>query len=152
MSPTLKVRVLKYASMSLIAFGVLNILALFTPVSVILDSFHNLAQLTPLGTDHQMHSDSARLWVAISGGLLAGWGATLYLVATEVYAHNSELGKRIFLNVVGIWFVLDSFGSVMAGAPFNAVLNCGFLIAFLAPVIWPEQPGNGAELNSTLTN
>lgn len=152
MSHSMKIRILKYASLSLIVFGLLNFLSLFTPVSVVLDAFHNLVHLTPLGSDHQMNSDSARLWVGISGGLLAGWGATLHVIASEIYENNKALGKRIFLTGVCTWFVVDSAGSIAAGAPFNAVLNCGYLFAFLAPVLWPEQQDNRAELGRPLSN
>ncbi|MGI9366144.1 MAG: hypothetical protein ACR2O8_13240 [Rhizobiaceae bacterium] len=152
MSQSMKIQILKIASLSLIVFGVLNFLALFTPVSIVLDAFHNLAHLTPFGSDHQMNSDSARLWVGISGGLLAGWGATLHIVASEVYENNKRLGRRIFLIGVCTWFVFDSAGSIVAGAPFNTVLNCGFLIAFLVPVLWPEQQDNSAGVGRPLSN
>ena len=138
MTHTTRTNILKYASLGLIGFGLLNFLSLFTGIQPVMGWFLDLAFLSPLGSDHQLSSEAARLWIAISGGLLAGWGATLLLLSTQVYAKDPDLGKRIILTGVVVWFVIDSAGSIVAGAPFNAVLNFGFLLMYEVPLLWPK--------------
>jgi len=139
MTQATKVTILKYGSIGLIAFGLLNFLSLFPVLEPVMRVFLNLVFLTTFGSDHQLGADAARLWIGISGGLLAGWGATLLLIATQLYPIDPVLGRRIILTGVISWFVLDSAGSIAAGAPFNAVLNLSFLFVFALPVAWPER-------------
>ena len=61
------------------------------------------------------------------------------MLAKHVYADKPAIGGRIILFSILTWFVIDSSGSVVAGAPFNAVLNTSFLLMFTLPVIWPEK-------------
>ena len=138
MTLTTRTNILKYASLGLIGFGVLNFLALFPAVQPVMSWFLDLAFWSPFGADHQLGSDGAKLWIAISGGLLAGWGVTLYLLATQIYAKDPSLGSRIILTGVTFWFVIDSTGSIVAGAPFNAVMNLAFLLMFEIPLLWPK--------------
>ena len=138
MTLTTRITVLKYASIGLIGFGLLNFLSLFAFLQPVMGFFLDLAFWSPIGTDHQLGSEAGKLWIAISGGLLAGWGATLYLLTTQVYARDPSLGSRIILTGVAFWFVIDSAGSIVAGAPFNAVLNFAFLLMFEIPLLWPK--------------
>ena len=146
MTHATKTAFLKYASLGLIAFGLLTSLTLLPVLQPVMGFFLDLAFLSPLGSDHQLDSEAARLWIGISGGLLAGWGATLYLLTTEVYAKDAQTGGRIILVGVVTWFIVDSTGSVVAGAPFNAVLNVSFLLLFTLPVLWTGKAS--ASLNS----
>ena len=139
MTHATKINILKYGSIFLIGFGLLNFLTLFPLADPVMQLFMNLAFLTGVGTEHLVSADAARLWIAISGGLLAGWGVTLLLITTQVYAPNPALGRRIILSGILTWFVVDSAGSIAAGAPFNAVLNLSFLALFALPVAWPER-------------
>ncbi|MEP1206000.1 MAG: hypothetical protein ABJM29_05100 [Rhizobiaceae bacterium] len=146
MTHTTRTTALKYAALAVIAFGLLSSLALFPALQPVMGWFLDLAFWTPFGTDHQLTSDAARLWIAISGGLLAGWGATLWLIASQVYAKDPVTGGRIILTGIGAWFVLDSAGSILAGAPFNAVMNISFLLMFEIPVLWPKGKPTSASL------
>ena len=47
--------------------------------------------------------------------------------------------RCIILTGVIVWFVIDSAGSIVAGAPFNAVMNVGFLLMFEIPILWPKS-------------
>ena len=141
MTHALRTTLLKLASLSLVAFGLLNVFALFTPLDAVMAIFVNLAHLAPLSTEQALDNGAARLWIGISGGLLAGFGTTPYLVARDVYGQYPDLGRRIVLAAIMSWYVVDSAGSVAAGAPFNAVINLVFLACFAVPVLWPK-PSN----------
>jgi hypothetical protein len=138
MTHTTRTNILNIASIGLIGFGVLNFLALFPMLQPVMGWFLDLAYWAPFGSDHQMSGEAGRLWIAISGGLLAGWGATLYLISSQVYARDPSLGSRIILTGVAVWFVIDSAGSVAVGAPFNMVMNFAFLLMFEIPLLWPK--------------
>ena len=87
-----------------------------------------------------------RLLAAIVGGLTAGIGAAIYLIAQHVYAKDPDLGRKIILTFVLVWFVVDSLGSVLSGAPFNAVLNFSLLILMILPLVW-VKPGVESAVN-----
>lgn len=77
-----------------------------------------------------------RLLAAIVGGLTAGIGATIWMVAKHVYAEHPAVGRKVLLTVVLTWFLTDSLGSVLSGAAFNVVLNAGLLILMVLPLVW----------------
>ncbi|NKB51997.1 MAG: excinuclease ABC subunit A [Rhizobiaceae bacterium] len=134
-----KVNLLKYGSISLIGFGLLNFLSLFSILEPVMAIFLDIAFWSQFGSPHQLEGEAARLWIGISGGLLIGWGATLLLIATQVYPNTPLLGRRIILTGIISWFVMDSAGSMVAGAPFNVVMNLSFLVLFVVPLVWPER-------------
>jgi len=43
------------------------------------------------------------------------------------------------------WFAVDSAMSIAAGAWPNVILNCGFLVLFLPPVLGASEPALHAE-------
>ena len=45
----------------------------------------------------------------------------------------------MILTSVGIWFVLDSAGSIAAGAPLNVALNTVFLGLYAVPLWRPVE-------------
>ena len=138
MTHTTRTNILNLAGIGLIGFGLLNFLALFPMLQPVMGWFLDLAFWTPFGTEHQMSSEAGRLWIAIGGGLLAGWGTTLYLISSQVYARDPDLGGRIILTGAAVWFVIDTTGSIAVGATFNAVMNFGFLLMFEIPILWPK--------------
>jgi len=71
------------------------------------------------------------LLVAISGGLTAGLGGMMWALGTYVAADGPEAAAKVTSIAAWVWFVTDSSGSVIAGAPFNVVLNLGFLFVML---------------------
>ena len=139
MTQATKLNILKYGAIGLIGFGLLNFLSLLPVMRPLMGWFMNFAFWTPFGSDHQVAADTARLWIAISGGLLAGWGATLLLVTTQVFPLDPAVGRRIVLSGILTWFLIDSAGSVVAGAPFNVVMNLSFLVLFALPVASPME-------------
>lgn len=134
-----KIAILRTGAILLVATGLLMFLALFTPVAAIWRLFLDLAFL-PVDSAQDFATDAARLLTAISGGLLAGLGAMIWIATNRVYAHDPDLGRALILPPILFWFVLDSTGSVLAGAWFNVVLNSGFLVLFALPLLAPTTP------------
>ena len=128
-----RVRWLRIASAFTIAFGLLMataaVPALQAPMAFMLDFVY-----LPVDGAPTLSGEAPRLLNAITGGLMAGWGVMLWLVATELLPQNPALGRRLILIGIGTWFVIDSSMSVAAGAPLNALFNTGFLLLFFLPV------------------
>lgn len=93
----------------------------------------------PLDGQQSLAAPETRLLGAVCGGIMAGWGLMLWLVATKMYSREPELARSIILGSVTTWFVIDSIGSILAGATLNAVLNVGFLLVFWLPLRHPAQ-------------
>ena len=75
--------------------------------------------------------DYLRLAHAVIGASMAGWFAlALWLVRTQV-AHGVPGAWRALAGSIALWFVLDTSYSLLSGFWPNAVLNAGFLLAFL---------------------
>ncbi len=128
-----RVRWLKIGSAITIAFGLLfaaaAVPALQAPTAYLLDLIYFPVDGTP-----KLTGPAPRLLSAIAGGLMAGWGVMLWVVATELLPANPRLGRRLFLFGIGAWFLIDSLMSVAAGAVVNAFFNLGFLLLFCLPV------------------
>ncbi|MCU0911036.1 MAG: hypothetical protein MUE98_06745 [Rhodobacteraceae bacterium] len=91
-----------------------------------------------------MAAAETRVFAAISGGVLAGWGWALWLLAGEGMARMPDLTRRIWTGSVLVWFALDSAGSLAAGAPVNVLGNLGFLALLLGPLAGPGRAGRPA--------
>ncbi len=128
--------VLRRAAEALIAFGLLNLFALFTPLGVLLDGFVDLV-FPPFDGAEAVADPAARLWAGIAGGLMAGWGVTLRALALRTVPRDPGALRAIVLPGIVVWYLVDGLGSVAAGAPANLLPNLGFLALFAAPVLWP---------------
>ncbi|WP_299890088.1 excinuclease ABC subunit A [uncultured Ruegeria sp.] len=133
MTHTRATQLLRGASAICIAFGVLMFLSLPFQLGSLFGLFLDLAHL-PIDGRQTFTSDSELLLGAISGGLLTGLGVITWQVTNHVYATNPEIGGRIMMYGLISWFVIDSTGSIFAGAWFNVVLNSGFLALFVVPI------------------
>ncbi|NJO38016.1 MAG: excinuclease ABC subunit A [Rhizobiales bacterium] len=100
----------------------------------------------PLDGGQTIASEPGHLLAAIAGGVMAGFGVLLYLLATHLYPKEPDLARLLISASIGVWFLVDSLGSIAAGAPLNAVLNIGFLALFLIPLWLPsDSTAIGAE-------
>ncbi|PSL20621.1 excinuclease ABC subunit A [Shimia abyssi] len=124
---------LKRASAISIGFGLLMFLSILLGLEPAFAWFLDLAHL-PLDGTQGFASDSELLLGAICGGLLAGFGVVMWRITIDVYAKHPALGARIIKAGIVTWFLIDSTGSVLAGAWFNVVLNSGFLALFMLPL------------------
>lgn len=124
---------LKAASGIVTAFGIAFLFATLPGLSAPLAFLTDLI-FWPLDGAETLTASSTRLFLAISGGVLAGWGALLWLITTRLYPENPKLARMLILTSVGIWFAVDSLGSILAGAWLNALFNVLFLELFLIPL------------------
>lgn len=85
-------------------------------------------------------SPEARILSAVGGGIVAGWGLTLWWLLAGPIARGDAGARTIYLASLGLWFVIDSTGSIAAGWPLNAVLNVAFLLALAVPVLITRAP------------
>lgn len=125
------ISLLKFGAALLIGFGVLFVLSTWPPLAAPLTLLVDLFAW-PLDGGQTLAAEATRLALAIGGGVLAGWGAMIWLVATRLADRDPELARSLVLGPVVVWFVLDCLGSVVAGVPLNVVLNIGFLAVFFA--------------------
>lgn len=69
---------------------------------------------------------------AVLGGVLCGWAWLLYRLANPQVFNPSI--RKLMIQSVWLWFVLDSAGSILSGIPLNAVSNVGFLLVLMIPL------------------
>ncbi len=124
---------LKFASLFCALIGLMMVATLLGG-HALMAMFLDLTHL-PFDGAQTFSSDSELVLGAISGGLLFGFGVMAHQVTTHVYAHNPALGRQIILRGILAWFVVDSSGSLLAGAWFNVFLNSGFLALFCLPIL-----------------
>ncbi len=125
---------LKAAADIVIVFGLVTALGAWPPTAGILNFFADLL-FWPLDGGQALADPQTRLLAAIGGGVMAGWGVTIYLLADRLYLREPALVRSIILAGVFVWFAIDSVGSVVSGAPLNALGNVAFLVMFLVPLM-----------------
>jgi hypothetical protein len=123
---------LKAASALVIGFGVLVALSALPAANGPTMLLADILFWPPDGAQSWLAAET-RLVSAIGGGVMVGWGWVLWVLSGEVMARAPDLARRMILQSVGMWFVIDSTGSVAAGAPLNVLGNLAFLAAF----VWP---------------
>lgn len=138
MSQEKTVNWLKAASAIVIGFGLVMLLgtlpAASAPVAFLTDLI-----FWPVDGQQIVSAPETRLLWAISGGILTGWGLLLWQISTRLYPREPALARTLILSSIGIWFLVDGLGSILAGAPLNAVLNIGFLLLFFVPLWRPAR-------------
>jgi len=85
----------------------------------------------PLDGMQTLSAPETRVFMAISGGLMVGWGVTLWKLAAHLMPTDPAAVRSITMTGLYAWFAVDSLGSIMAGVPVNAVANIGFVVLFL---------------------
>ncbi|NJS39644.1 MAG: excinuclease ABC subunit A [Rhodobacteraceae bacterium] len=122
------------AAVALIGFGLACALAAYPPLSpptaLLID-----AVLWPFDGAQTLASSEARLLAAILGGITFGWGVMIWQLAGAPLARDPETIRPIILTAILAWFGLDSFASLLAGAPINLAANLVFLALFLVPML-----------------
>ena len=124
---------LKLASATVIAFGLLFFLSTLPPLSTPMAFLVDLI-FWPIDGGEDLAAPPSRLLLAISGGVMAGWGLLLWQITTHLYPSDPHLARSLILTSVAIWFVVDSLGSILAGAWLNALFNIVFLEMFVIPL------------------
>ena len=124
---------LKLASALVVGVGLVLALAAY-PASVGIIALLADGIFWPLDGRPSLDAPAARLLAAISGGVMVGWGAMLWLVATRILPSDPMLAATLVRTSLLAWFAIDSMASILASAPLNVVLNVAFLAAFLLPL------------------
>ncbi|AZL57435.1 excinuclease ABC subunit A [Tabrizicola piscis] len=127
------------ASVLLIGFGLVSALSAYAPLSgpmgAVLD-----AVFWPVDGGQGAAASETRLLMAIMGGITFGWGLMIWQLAGAPLARDPEVIRPILRNAVIGWFVVDSAGSFLAGAPLNVVANVPFAAMFLIPLLTAARP------------
>ncbi|MBY0421734.1 MAG: hypothetical protein K2Q06_05475 [Parvularculaceae bacterium] len=121
------------AAISMIAFGLVWALAAFgveAPVRLALDVLK-----WPVDGDPGSFSAEARWFSALGGAFLVAFGLLIYGLVAPGVARGDREARRWGLVSLFVWFVIDSLGSIAAGAPSNAVFNVVFLVLFAGPML-----------------
>jgi hypothetical protein len=126
-------RWLKFGSALTVMFGIL-VAAAATPIGAAPAQF--LADLIffPVDGVQDLAAPETRLISAIGGGVMAGWGVLLWMLSTHLFPKDQALAAKLIIASIVTWFVIDSAGSMLAGAPLNAVFNVSFLLVFCLPL------------------
>lgn len=124
---------LKFGSALTVFFGIL-VAAAATPIGAAPTQY--LADLIffPIDGAQDLTAPETRLISAIGGGVMAGWGVLLWMLSTRVFPTDQALAAKLIITSIVTWFVIDSTGSILAGAPLNAAINVSFLLIFCVPL------------------
>jgi len=95
----------------------------------------------PLDGDFTFTAE-ARWIAAIGGGVFAAMCVMLHQIVAPAIEEGDERVRRGAILAILVWFVLDSTGSIAAGAPANAAFNILFLALFIGPLIAVQRPSN----------
>lgn len=129
-------RWLKTACAIVIGFGLLGAVTAHPALSGPERIFIDLAIWPVDGQPDNPTPESRLLWAIVSG-VLVGWGMMLWLITTRILPKDPALARTMILTSICTWFVVDSLGSIAAGAPMNALFNIGFLLLFVIPLWRP---------------
>jgi len=132
MQRDLTARWLGFMSLFVIAFGLLLALGAHPMTSAVTGWLTDLI-FFPVDGREVLAAPDARLYAAICGGVMVGWGVTLWLVVTRLLPVDPGLARSMLLSGTVCWFVVDSAGSFAAGAPLNVAANTLMLLAIIVP-------------------
>ncbi|MEM7438487.1 MAG: hypothetical protein AAF393_02735 [Pseudomonadota bacterium] len=97
----------------------------------------------PLDGDATWADPDTRFLSALTGGFLLGWGVTVWCLSMWVYDACPEGVRKSVVVGTCAWFLLDSAGSVAAGAPSNVIFNTAILLLGVGPLWRPAQSKGG---------
>ena len=93
----------------------------------------------PLDGVQSFADPNTRFLSALTGGFLFGWGVMVWCLRAWVYDHAPEAVRRTVVTGLLAWFFLDSTGSILAGAPSNALFNVLVLLLAVGPMWRPAS-------------
>lgn len=138
MTPTRAATLIRLMGWGFIIFGIVFVTIAFPAFDGFAKSLSHFFDWTGQTVSDPL-SRSARWFAAIMSGLSAGFGAFFVFLIAPLLAHKDnavfQTVKRGGLIAAGLWYIVDSAGSVAAGVPSNVVMNTLFLAAFAVPLI-----------------
>ncbi len=94
----------------------------------------------PLDGAQTLDQQTTRFLAALTGGFLLGWGVMIWMLSKHVYDLAPEPTRRVVLTSLLAWFVLDTAGSIAAGAASNAGFNILVLLLAVGPLWVAAKP------------
>lgn len=125
-------RWLGFMSLFVIGFGLFVALGAHPSTAGLMAWFADLI-FWPLDGAEALAANEARLLAAISGGVMVGWGVMLWLVVTRLLPLDPGLARAMLVWGTLAWFLVDSSGSLAAGAPINVALNTVLMLGIVGP-------------------
>lgn len=129
---------LKAASTVVIGFGLLLAAGAWPPLSAPVAMLADLL-IWPLDGLQTLAAPETRVFMAISGGVMVGWGVTLWKLAEHLLPAHLASVRSITMTGLYSWFAVDSIGSIAAGVPLNALANLSFVVLFVLVFRQPRQ-------------
>ncbi len=130
---------LKAAALFIIAMAFVVWVIPFYPFNVVMQFFGDLL-FWPLDGSQQLGDDITNLLAVIGGGLMIGFGWGIYRLADQGLDIAPDFARKTMKQMIWIWFITDSVGSVLVGAPLNVIGNS----VFLGLVLYPLSQSNTA--------
>ncbi|MEL6366257.1 MAG: hypothetical protein AAFR11_15595 [Pseudomonadota bacterium] len=81
-----------------------------------------------------LEAEGMRFALALIGAVMMGWAVTIFGVVRAADQVGAYLWRMLTFGLI-VWFAVDSWISVAAGYPLNAVGNTGFVALYLIPVL-----------------
>lgn len=125
---------LKVASITVIALGLIFALASHPasqlPVGILTDIvFYYLGGPVPID------AAPTRLFLAIGGGVMVGWGVMMWILVTRLMPREPALARLILIEGTLAWFVVDCLGSFASGGYLNIPLNIALMLMIVGPAL-----------------
>ena len=117
-----------------VPFGIFFAAAAWPPLYEVWRLFFTVAHW-PFNAAPAELDATARLLIAIGGGLGAGLGAMTWAVATYVLPVAPAAGRRLIWMSALTWFATDSTFSVVAGSPMNVLINVVLMAMLVLPTV-----------------
>jgi hypothetical protein len=126
---------LKIACIMTIGTGVICAMASHSATDFIWLYLFDLLKWPLDGNPAGFHDDT-RAVNAVLGGTMVGWGLLMYVLSSKrVLMAVSGLPRMMLIALIA-WFLVDCIGSLLAGLPGNLLLNIGFLVLFVPPLLY----------------
>lgn len=93
----------------------------------------------PIDGEQSFADPTTRFLSALTGGFLFGWGVMIWCLSGKLYDAEPELVRKAVLTGLIAWFLLDSAGSVTAGAASNVFFNVLVLVTAVGPLCRPAK-------------
>lgn len=72
---------------------------------------------------------------AIFGGVLIGWGITILHISNNFTPES----RKYLTYAIVLWFITDSFGSLLNNLEYNIILNACFLCLGMFALYYPQE-------------
>lgn len=132
MPTDLPASMLKLTSLILVGFGLIVALGAHPATALPATLLADLV-FWPFDGANSLAAAETRVFAAISGGVMVGWGTMMWLLVSRLVPTDPALARLLLIEGALAWFVVDSTGSYASGAILNVALNVVLLLAIVVP-------------------